>query len=104
GRDAPHRRRALGLPGRARASRARGRRPRRALRRGASAPRPRPRLGPRACERRPEGGRRRARRGTPAMSWFTEPWSYAFFRHGLLASVLAGALCGLVGVYVVLRR
>ena len=38
------------------------------------------------------------------MRWLTEPWSYEFFRHGLLAGVLAGALCGLVGVYVVLRR
>jgi ABC-type Mn2+/Zn2+ transport system permease subunit len=38
------------------------------------------------------------------MRWLTEPWSYPFFRHGLLAGVLAGALCGLVGVYVVLRR
>jgi ABC-type Mn2+/Zn2+ transport system permease subunit len=36
--------------------------------------------------------------------WLTHPWTYAFFRHGLLAGVLAGALCGLVGVYVVLRR
>ena len=32
------------------------------------------------------------------------PWHYEFFRHGLMASVLVGALCGFVGVYVVLRR
>ena len=38
------------------------------------------------------------------MGWITEPWHYAFFRHGVLAAVMAGALCGLVGVYVVLRR
>ena len=38
------------------------------------------------------------------MSWLTEPWAYDFFRKGLIAGVLAGALCGLVGVYVVLRR
>ena len=38
------------------------------------------------------------------MNWLTEPWSYEFFRKGLLAGVLAGALCGLIGVYVVLRR
>lgn len=38
------------------------------------------------------------------MRWVTEPWHYAFFRHGVLAAALAGALCGLVGVYVVLRR
>jgi manganese/iron transport system permease protein/iron/zinc/copper transport system permease protein len=36
--------------------------------------------------------------------WLTDPWSYAFFRHGVLAAVLAGGLCGLIGVYVVLRR
>jgi ABC-type Mn2+/Zn2+ transport system permease subunit len=33
-----------------------------------------------------------------------EPFTYVFFRHALLASCLVGALCGLVGVYVVLRR
>src|SRR5882724_7122241 len=33
-----------------------------------------------------------------------EPLSYVFFRRALLASFLVGALCGLVGVYVVLRR
>ncbi len=38
------------------------------------------------------------------MSWLTEPWSFAFFRHGMLAAVLAGALTGMIGVYVVLRR
>ncbi len=38
------------------------------------------------------------------MRWLTYPWGYAFFRNGVLAGVLAGALCGLVGVYVVLRR
>jgi manganese/iron transport system permease protein/iron/zinc/copper transport system permease protein len=29
---------------------------------------------------------------------------FSFMRHGVLAGTLAGALCGLVGVYVVLRR
>lgn len=38
------------------------------------------------------------------MSWLTEPWQYEFFRNGVIAGSLAGALCGLVGVYVVLRR
>jgi ABC-type Mn2+/Zn2+ transport system permease subunit len=33
-----------------------------------------------------------------------EPLTYVFFRRALLASFLVGALCGLVGVYVVLRR
>lgn len=32
------------------------------------------------------------------------PFNYEFFRHGLLAATLVGALCGLVGTYVVLRR
>jgi ABC-type Mn2+/Zn2+ transport system permease subunit len=31
------------------------------------------------------------------------PFGYEFFRNGLLVSVLAGAVCGIVGVYVVLR-
>src|SRR5438445_1730068 len=38
------------------------------------------------------------------MNWVTEPWRFAFFRHGLVAATLAGALAGLVGIYVVLRR
>ena len=33
-----------------------------------------------------------------------EPLQYEFFRHGLLAATLVGALCGLMGVYIVLRR
>lgn len=37
------------------------------------------------------------------MSTLVEPFDYAFFRHGLAVATLAGALCGLVGVYVVLR-
>ena len=38
------------------------------------------------------------------MRWLSDPWQYAFFRHGMIAAVLAGALCGLIGVYVVLRK
>ena len=37
------------------------------------------------------------------MGWLTEPLEFAFFRHGLLVATFAGALCGLIGVYVVLR-
>jgi ABC-type Mn2+/Zn2+ transport system permease subunit len=37
------------------------------------------------------------------MSTLLEPFDYAFFRHGMAVATLAGALCGLVGVYVVLR-
>ncbi len=33
-----------------------------------------------------------------------EPFQYEFFVRGLLAATLAGGLCGLIGVYIVLRR
>jgi len=33
-----------------------------------------------------------------------EPFQYEFFVRGLLAATMAGGLCGLIGVYVVLRR
>ncbi|MDQ6928738.1 MAG: metal ABC transporter permease [Actinomycetota bacterium] len=36
--------------------------------------------------------------------WLTEPWQYDFFRRGILAATMAGALTGLIGIYVVLRR
>jgi ABC-type Mn2+/Zn2+ transport system permease subunit len=32
------------------------------------------------------------------------PFEYEFFRNGFLAAVVIGALCGFIGVYVVLRR
>ena len=32
-----------------------------------------------------------------------EPFSYGFFRNGIIIATLAGALCGLIGVFVVLR-
>jgi manganese/iron transport system permease protein len=38
------------------------------------------------------------------MHWLTDPWHDGFFRHAAAAGLLAGALCGMVGVYVVLRR
>lgn len=37
------------------------------------------------------------------MSAIFEPLQFAFFRQGLIVATLAGALCGLVGVYVTLR-
>ena len=37
------------------------------------------------------------------MSGFWEPFGFEFFRNGLTVAVLAGALCGLVGTFVVLR-
>jgi ABC-type Mn2+/Zn2+ transport system permease subunit len=38
------------------------------------------------------------------MSVIGEPLAFEFFRTGLAASVLVGAVCGLIGVFVVLRR
>ncbi|MEP6680294.1 MAG: metal ABC transporter permease [Chloroflexota bacterium] len=38
------------------------------------------------------------------MSLVTEPLAFEFFRQGLFAAVLVGALCGMIGVYVILRR
>lgn len=35
---------------------------------------------------------------------FAEPFQYEFFRNGLVIATLAGALCGLIGVFVVLRN
>src|SRR5262245_14432647 len=37
------------------------------------------------------------------MDTLLEPFRYEFFRNALMVASLAGALCGLVGVYVVLR-
>lgn len=33
-----------------------------------------------------------------------DPFEYEFFRNGFIAAVIIGALCGFIGVYVVLRR
>ena len=38
------------------------------------------------------------------MDMLLAPLHYEFFRHGLIAATLTGALCGLMGVYIVLRR
>lgn len=37
------------------------------------------------------------------MDVLLQPFSYEFFRNGTMAAVLVGALCGLIGVYIVLR-
>ena len=37
------------------------------------------------------------------MSIFLEPFQFEFFRNGALAAVMTGALCGAIGVYIVLR-
>jgi ABC-type Mn2+/Zn2+ transport system permease subunit len=36
--------------------------------------------------------------------FFLAPFEYEFFRNGFIAAVVTGALCGFIGVYVVLRR
>lgn len=38
------------------------------------------------------------------MGFFTDPLNYEFFRNGLLVATLIGALCGAMGVFIVLRR
>jgi ABC-type Mn2+/Zn2+ transport system permease subunit len=38
------------------------------------------------------------------MNALSEPLAFEFFRQGLIASLLVGALCGMLGVYIVLRR
>lgn len=38
------------------------------------------------------------------MAWLLEPWSMQFMRDGLLAGLVAGLSCALLGVYVVFRR
>lgn len=37
------------------------------------------------------------------MDFLLEPFLFEFFRQGTLAAVMAGGLCGLIGVYIVLR-
>ena len=37
------------------------------------------------------------------MDVLLQPFQFEFFRHGTIAAVLVGALCGLIGVYIVLR-
>lgn len=37
------------------------------------------------------------------MDVLLEPFQFEFFRNGTLAAVMAGGLCGLIGVYIVLR-
>jgi manganese/iron transport system permease protein/iron/zinc/copper transport system permease protein len=42
-----------------------------------------------------------------AITWavdLAEPFEFGFFRRGMLVAVVAGALCGLIGVFVVLRN
>ena len=41
---------------------------------------------------------------SPLMGYLTDPLEYEFMRHALIAATLVGGLCGMIGVYVVLRR
>jgi ABC-type Mn2+/Zn2+ transport system permease subunit len=38
------------------------------------------------------------------MNYITEPLQYEFFRNGVMAATIIGALCGLLGVYITLRK
>ncbi len=38
------------------------------------------------------------------MEWLLEPLQYRFFQHGLWVAFLTGCLCGLLGVYIILRQ
>jgi ABC-type Mn2+/Zn2+ transport system permease subunit len=38
------------------------------------------------------------------VSFIVDPLAFEFFRQGVIASLLVGALCGMLGVYIVLRR
>ena len=39
-----------------------------------------------------------------AIDWLLDPFRYEFFRNGIMAATMVGALCGLIGVVVVLKR
>ncbi|MDQ3539107.1 MAG: metal ABC transporter permease [Chloroflexota bacterium] len=35
--------------------------------------------------------------------WLTDPWTHAFMQHAFMAIILVGIICGVVGVFVILR-
>ena len=37
------------------------------------------------------------------MSWFTQPWEHPFMQNAFLAAMLVGLICGVIGVFVVLK-
>lgn len=37
------------------------------------------------------------------ISWLTEPWTHAFMQHAFMAIILVGLICGVIGVFVILR-
>ncbi|MEZ4870484.1 MAG: metal ABC transporter permease [Caldilineaceae bacterium] len=40
---------------------------------------------------------------TDWLAWLTDPFGYAFMTRGLIAAVITGAVCAVIGTYVVLR-
>lgn len=38
------------------------------------------------------------------MSWLVDPFAFAFFGRALLAGIVVGAMCGALGVFIVVRR
>src|SRR5687767_12453036 len=40
---------------------------------------------------------------TTFINWFTIPLQYEFMRRGMIAAILVGIVCAVVGTYVVLR-
>jgi manganese/iron transport system permease protein len=42
-------------------------------------------------------------RGTTMLEWLIDPLTYGFMQRGLMASVIVGILCAVIGCYVVLR-
>ncbi|MCB0162336.1 MAG: metal ABC transporter permease, partial [Caldilineaceae bacterium] len=43
------------------------------------------------------------KKARPSVNLLLEPFQFEFFRNGTMAAVMAGGLCGLIGVYIVLR-
>ncbi len=37
------------------------------------------------------------------MSWLTQPWEHPFMQNAFLAAMLVGLICGVIGVFVVLK-
>ena len=63
--------------------------------------RPDDRRGPMLLRRR--RGRAWSERGAAMISWLTEPFSFAFMQRALVASVIVGVVCAVIGCYIVLR-
>ena len=38
-----------------------------------------------------------------SIDWFTEPWTHAFMQNALLAALLVGIICGVIGTFVILK-